>query len=234
MEKGKLYLIPCPIGEVDPLVCLPAYNFEIIHKVKYYLAENEKHCRAFLKQCKIPTPLGEISVLPLNNHTDPFEFNEMIKPLLEGKDVGIISEAGCPGVADPGAEIVKLAHQKKIQVIPLVGPSSILLSIMASGFNGQAFTFNGYLPKEQKDRIKKIKEMENLAAKNITQIFMDTPYRNKHVYDDLMKNLNGNTKLCIAKELNTPEEKVHTMPVSDWKKTNITLEKKNCLFLLGS
>lgn len=233
MISGKLYLIPCPIGETDPHSCLPAFNFEIIHSLKYYLAENEKHCRAFLKSCKIPTPLSEISVLPLNNHTDSAEYLSMLNPIFEGKDVGIVSEAGCPGVADPGAEIVRIAHQKKIKVIPLVGPSSILLSIMASGFNGQAFTFNGYLPKEQKDRIRKIKDMENSAIKNITQIFMDTPYRNKHVFEDLLKNLNGNTKLCIAKELNTPEEEVRTMSAADWKKTTISLEKKNCLFLLG-
>ena len=233
MENGKLYLIPCPIGEVNPISCLPAHNFEIIHSIKYYLAENEKHCRAFLKQCKIPVPLSEISVLPLNNHTDPAEYSEMMKPLMQGNDVGIISEAGCPGIADPGAEIVRIAHQKKIQVVPLVGPSSILLSIMASGFNGQAFTFNGYLPKEQKDRIKKLKDMEISAMKNITQIFMDTPYRNKHVMDDLMKNLNPNTKLCIATEINTPLENIKTMPVSEWKKQIPTIEKKNCLFLLG-
>lgn len=234
MNKGILYLIPCPIGDVDPKSCLPLENFEIIQNTFFYLAENEKHCRGFLKKCDIKVPLQEIDVRSLNNHTDPMEYSSMLDPIFEGKNVGIISEAGCPGIADPGAEIVKIAHEKKIQVVPLVGPSSILLAIMSSGFSGQQFSFIGYLPKEQKDRVRKIKEIESLAARGITQIFMDTPYRNKHVFDDLVKNLNPNSKLCIAKELNTPEEKISTRTVADWKKSAISIDKKNCLFLLGS
>ncbi len=234
MNKGILYLIPCPIGDVEPKTCLPVENFEIIQNTFHYLAENEKHCRGFLKKCGIKVPLSDIEIRSLNNHTDPIEFSSMLDPIFEGKNIGIISEAGCPGIADPGAEIVKIAHQKNIKVVPLVGPSSILLAIMSSGFNGQQFSFIGYLPKEQKDRIRKIKDMESLAARGITQIFMDTPYRNKHVFDDLIKILNPKTQLCIATEINTPQEKINTKSIEDWKKSQVKIEKQNCLFLLGS
>ncbi|HRH64496.1 MAG TPA: SAM-dependent methyltransferase, partial [Bacteroidia bacterium] len=163
MDKGKLYLIPTTLGEIDPISTIPSSVYQIINEIDTYLVENEKWARQYLKKLGIKKPLQEISLFVLNKHTDITELSIAMNCLLEGKNVGIISEAGCPGIADPGAEAVKLAHQKNIQVVPLVGPSSILLALMASGFNGQSFAFQGYLPIDRNERNKRIKELEKLV-----------------------------------------------------------------------
>ena len=157
-----------------------------------------------------------------------------LRPIDEGKNIGVISDAGCPGVADPGADVVALAHQKNIKVVPLVGPSSILLSLMASGFNGQSFCFNGYLPKEKKDRVRKLKDLERMAiAQKQTQLFIETPYRNQHVLTDLLANCNPNSKLCIAVDITMASEQIVTKTIAEWKNTVIDLNKRPCIFLLG-
>lgn len=219
MPSGKLYLFPVTLGETEVALVIPQHNIELIRNISCFIAEDAKNARRFLKQCNYPD-LSKAEISELNEHTRENDVSVLLKPLLEGKDVGLLSDAGCPGIADPGADVVKIAHQKNIRVIPLVGPSSIVLSIMASGFNGQNFAFNGYLPIEKPQRSKKIKELEQLAYKNSqSQFFIETPYRNAAMFDDLLANLRPETLLCLGIDLTTPNEKMITRPVSTWKKT---------------
>lgn len=233
-DKGILYLIPVTLGESAIEKVIPSFNNDIINDIDVYVVENIKTARRFLKKAGILKEIDELTFYELNKRTDFAELANYIKPLLAGKNVGVLSEAGCPGVADPGADIVALAQQQNIKVIPLVGPSSILLSLMASGFNGQSFCFNGYLPKEQKDRIKTIKDLERFAKnRQQTQLFIETPFRNNNLLEDLLKNCFDSTKLCIAVDITLPTEKIQTKTIEDWKKTKIDLHKKPCMFLIG-
>lgn len=186
-----------------------------------------------LKKCAIEKTISEFTVVPLNEHTPKDEIESYLEFPLNGKNVSIISEAGCPAIADPGSDFVKLAHKRNLEVIPLTGPSSILLALMASGFNGQQFTFHGYIPKEQSDRIKKIKEMERLAHIGYAQLFMDTPYRNNHVMDDLLKSCATTTLLCVACNITCKDESIQTKTIESWKKNKPDLHKKPCIFVLG-
>ena len=232
---GKIYLIPTTLGDTaETADVLPVKINTIINLIDEYIVENEKSARHYLKKMGIKKPLQEILLHPLNQHTQPQEIGSYLNSISSGKNIGVISEAGCPGVADPGAEVVKLAHEKNIDVIPLVGPSSILLSIMASGFNGQNFAFNGYLPKERHDRIKKIKDLEFLATrKNQTQLFIETPYRNMHLLEDLLNSCDGNTKICIACDVTLPTEFIKTKTVAAWKKQLPDLNKRPAIFLMN-
>lgn len=237
MSKGTLFLIPVALGEdADPKLVLPHSVIETARQLRCYIAENAKTCRAFLKAIEIGVPLQEIAVESYGKHerkeTSPSSF---LKPLLEGKDVGLVSEAGCPAVADPGSEIVRAAHEKGIKVVPLVGPSSLLLSLMASGFNGQQFRFHGYLPIDPKERDEWIREMEFDANKNhITQIFIETPFRNLQLFDALMKALRNDTSLCIASNLTLPDEKIITQEVRLWKQgAQPAIHKVPVVFLVG-
>ncbi len=234
MNKGKLYLIPTTLGDTAETADVITVKVnELINTIDEYIVENEKSARHYLKKLGIKKPLQEIVLHPLNQHTQAHEISSYLNSIQQGKDIGVISEAGCPGVADPGADVVKLAHEKNIDVIPLVGPSSILLSLMASGFNGQNFAFNGYLPKERGERIKKIKDLEMLVYKRKqTQMFIETPYRNMHLLEDLLGVCENKTKLCIACDITLPSEFIKTKSIFDWKKHLPEISKRPTIFLL--
>jgi 16S rRNA (cytidine1402-2'-O)-methyltransferase len=231
-NKGNLYLIPTTLGETSPLEVLPIAVKKIIEEVDYYIVENEKTARRFIKSICATKQQSILNINVLNKYTTEEEVNHFLDPCDEGHNIGIISEAGCPGIADPGAEIVKLAHEKYIKAIPLVGPSSIFLSLMASGLNGQNFTFNGYLPIDSKDRKSKLKLLEKLSFEhNQTQIFIETPYRNNKILEDVCKSLNDNTRFCVACDITLPSEYIKTLTIKEWKKEKVDLHKKPTIFL---
>jgi len=232
--KGTLYLIPVTLGETPHTQVIPEFNNAIINEIDTFIVENIKVARRFLKRAGIQKEISELTFHEINKRSNNDNYPTFIKPLLNGKNIGVLSDAGCPGVADPGADIVALAQEENIKVVPLIGPSSILLSLMASGFNGQSFCFNGYLPKEQKDRVRKIKDLERNAYKHHqTQIFIETPYRNQHMMEDLLKTCYPNTKLCVAVDITLATENIQTKTIEDWQKTKIDLQKRNCMFLIG-
>lgn len=232
-SKGTLYLIPTTLGDTaETADVIPVKIATIINQIDEYIVENEKSARHYLKKMGLQKPLQEIILHPLNQHTAPQAIGGYLKSIQEGKHIGIISEAGCPGIADPGAEVVAIAHERNIKVVPLVGPSSILLSLMASGFNGQQFTFHGYLPKERGERIKKLKELEKAAMKGHTQLFIETPYRNIHLLEDLLSTCAGTTSLCIACDITLPTEFIKTKRIVDWKKQLPDIAKKPTIFLI--
>jgi 16S rRNA (cytidine1402-2'-O)-methyltransferase len=231
--KGKLYLIPITLGESDPNDVLPQTVKRAIEFIDCYIIENEKTARKFIKSINPEKVQSSLLLSTLNKHTEVAEHNEMIKPCLQGINIGLMSEAGCPGVADPGAVIVKLAHEKGIQVVPLVGPSSILLAMMGSGMNGQSFAFNGYLPIDKSDKKSALKTYEKLSQdKNQSQIFIETPYRNNKLLEDLLQILQPNTHLCIATDITLPTEYIKTYRVIDWKKIKIDLHNRPTIFII--
>ena len=231
--KGKLYLIPTTLGESDPMDVLPQTVKRAIDFIDHYIVENEKTARRFIKAVNAQKVQAELKISLLNKHTEVSEHNAMIKPCLEGINVGLMSEAGCPGVADPGAVIVKIAHEKGIQVVPLVGPSSILLAMMASGMNGQSFAFNGYLPIDKSDKKSALKNFEKMSSdKNQSQIFIETPYRNNKLLEDILSALQPNTHLCIAADITLPTEYIKTLRVTDWKKTKVDLHNRPTIFII--
>ena len=234
INKGTIYLIPTTLGDnAETADVIPVKVNRIINSIDEYIVENEKSARHYLKKMGIQKSLQEIILHPLNQHTESNEISGYLNSINLGKNIGIISEAGCPGIADPGAEVVKLAHQKNIKVVPLVGPSSILLALMASGFNGQSFAFNGYLPKERSERIKKIKELEKLAKeKSQTQLFIETPYRNMHLLEDILSSCDNRTSLCIACDITLSTEFIKTKSVFDWKKQIPDVNKRPTIFLI--
>ena len=235
---GKLYLIPCTLsnpGEttVVPEDVLPQTIKRSIDFIDDYIVENEKTARRFIKIIQPEKKQSDLRLSLLNKHTEISEHYTMIQPLLEGKNVGLLSESGCPGIADPGAVIVKLAHEKGIQVVPLVGPSSILLALMASGMNGQSFAFNGYLPIDANEKKNEVKYLERISQeKNQSQLFIETPYRNNKLVDDLLQLLHPNTHLCIACDITLPTEFIKTRTVAEWKKNKVDLHKRPCIFIV--
>ncbi len=231
--KGKLYLIPITLGESNPDDVLPQTVKRVVELIDCYIVENEKTARKFIKSIVPEKVQATLRLSTLNKHTEIAEHNQMIQPCLEGINVGVMSEAGCPGVADPGAAIVKLAHEKGIQVIPLVGPSSILLAMMGSGMNGQSFAFNGYLPIDKSEKKAALKNFEKLSNdKNQSQLFIETPYRNNKLIEDLLQTLHPNTYLCIAADITLPTEYIKTMRVTDWKKAKIDLHNRPTIFIV--
>lgn len=230
-QKGILYLLPVTLGESELDRVIPLFNKTIINELICFIAEDAKNARRFLKQCQYPD-ISKAEILLLNEHTKHQNKHELIQPLLEGKNMGLMSDAGCPGIADPGADIVRLAHSQQIKVVPLVGPSSIVLTIMASGFNGQNFAFNGYLPIDKGPRLKRIKELESLALKNRqAQFFIETPYRNNQLFDDLLKTLQPNTLVCVAKNISLHDEVIISKSVKDWSShENQELHKQPTVF----
>ncbi len=232
-RTGILYMIPTTLGENEPMQVLPQTVKETIENLDIFIVENEKTVRKFIKRISPEKKQSELILLPLNKHTDSSIHKQYIQPLLEGKNIGVISEAGCPGIADPGAAIVELAHKSNIRVLPLVGPSSILLALMASGMNGQSFAFNGYLPIDKNEKKNALKMFERLSfEKSQSQIFIETPYRNNQLLQDIIQTLNANTLLCIACDITLESETIQTKPLSAWKRSTIDLHKRPCIFII--
>lgn len=236
MKSGTLYFIPVTLGDDNVTKVLPSHVIQIAQQLEIFIVENEKTARHFLSTIKTARPVRELQLLTLNEHTLDKDISVLLKPLLAGFDVGLMSEAGCPGIADPGAKLAELAHKNKIKVAPLVGPSSILLSLMASGFNGQRFTFLGYIPADKSARILRLKEIEKTSQKHHeTQIFIETPYRNQHLFDDILAHCNPTTKLCVACNISLEDEMIMSKTIAEWKKSAAPdLHKKPTVFLLLS
>lgn len=235
MNSGTLYLIPTPLGEGDIAWVIPPAVRQCIAGLSNYIVEHPKTARQFLKQIGCTLPLQKIRMQLLNEHTPLKEVSNLLAPLLSGSDVGLLSEAGCPAIADPGAGLVRLAHQKNVRVVPFVGPSSILLALMASGLNGQRFVFHGYLPTEKNERVQTIVELErNSRVRNQTQIFIETPYRNQKLLESLVSTCRDNTVLCIACNLTLASEYISTRIVKEWRHALPQLNDKPAIFLLQS
>ena len=230
---GKLYLIPTTLGDNEPLEVLPLSVKKIVEATRHFIVENEKSARRFIKKIAPRKSQGSLKLFVLDKFTSDLESRTYLDPCLQGMNVGLLSEAGVPAIADPGASIVMLAHNKNIKVVPLVGPSSITLAMMGSGLNGQNFAFNGYLPIEKSERKKKIKELEKISRlKDQSQIFIETPYRNDKLFSDLKAVLTPSTFLCVAKDITLPSEFIKTLRIGDWKKQAVNLHKRPCIFII--
>lgn len=234
MSAGRLVLIPVPLGATAPAEVLPATVLAAVRPLKHFVVENAKSARAFLKAAGTDAPLQELHLAELNEHTRPEALEGLLAPLLTGDDVGLLSEAGCPAVADPGAELVALAQRKGIRVAPLVGPSSLLLALMASGLNGQRFAFHGYLAAKEPERLKELRDLEMESRKRRqTQIFIETPYRNRPMLETLLKACQPGTRVTVATDLTLPGESVVTRTVADWRKAPPPdIERRPTVFLL--
>lgn len=231
---GKLYLLPVPLGDdADPKDVLPQTVEKAVEFIDYYIVENEKTARRFIKAILPAKKQPDLKLSVLNKHTEPSEHYNFIKPCFDGKNIGLMSEAGCPGIADPGAAIVKIAHENGVQVVPLVGPSSILLALMGSGMNGQSFAFNGYLPIDKSEKKSALKNFEKLSQdKNQSQLFIETPYRNNKLLEDILQTLQPATLLCIAADITLPTEYIKTKSIAQWKKEKIDLHNRPCIFIV--
>ena len=229
----SLFLIPTTLGDTAISKVLPDYNKTVILSIKYFIVENIRTARRFLKKTEPSIDINALTFFTLNKHTSKESIVSFLNPVIEGYSVGIISEAGCPTIADPGAEVVALAQQKNIRVIPLVGPSSILLALMASGFNGQSFAFHGYLPIDNEQRIKTLKMLEQgIYSENQTQLFIETPYRNNKILDDILRTCKSSTKLCIAADITLDNDYIKTRSIGEWRKQKPDLSKRPCIFAL--
>ncbi|MEP5254759.1 MAG: SAM-dependent methyltransferase [Winogradskyella arenosi] len=232
-SKGNLYLIPTRLGDNPPLEVLPISIKKIVEELDYYIVENEKTARRFIKRISPSKSQPNLKLQVLNKYTTEEERNTFLNPCLEGISIGLLSEAGCPAIADPGAEIAGLAHEMDIRVMPLVGPSSILLALMGSGMNGQSFTFNGYLPIDKSERKSKLKTLERLSSEhNQSQIFIETPYRNMKMLEDLVSILHPNTRVCVACDLTLPTEFIKTKAAKDWKHNKEDFHKRPAIFII--
>lgn len=232
--KAALYLIPTTLGDTDISRVIPQYNYEVIAGIQYFIVENVRSARRFLKKINANINIDALTFYVLDEHTDMQEIDAFLEPLKNGNAIGLLSEAGCPAVADPGAAIVSLAHKNHMRVVPLAGPSSLLLALMASGFNGQRFAFNGYLPVKPHERTQKIKKLETYAYKeNQTQIFIEAPYRNMQLLESLLATLRAQTKLCVAAGLTCAEEYICTKSIAEWKNSSLPkINKVPTIFLL--
>lgn len=230
---AALYLIPVTLGDTPVEKVTPIYNKEIILGIRHFIVEDVRSARRFLKKVERSINIDELSFYELNKHTSPEAISGYLRPLETGESMGVISEAGCPAVADPGADVVAIAQRKNLEVVPLVGPSSIILSVMGSGFNGQSFAFNGYLPIEPAERAKKFKQLETrIYNERQTQLFIETPYRNNKMVEDILANCRPTTKLCIAANITCEGEYIKTKTVKEWKGKTPDLSKIPCIFLL--
>ena len=228
-----LYLLPVTLGDTAIEKVLPSYNREIIVGIKHFIVEDVRSARRFLKKVDADINIDELTFYPLNKHTSPEDIAGYLTPLAQGNAMGVISEAGCPAVADPGADVVAIAQRRNLKVVPLVGPSSIILSVMGSGFNGQSFAFHGYLPIDSADRTRRLKELEaRVYSENQTQLFIETPYRNHKMLEEILKTCRPQTKLCIAANITCEGEYIRTKTVKEWKGHLPDLNKIPCIFLI--
>ena len=233
MSKGKLYLIPSPLGDNEPAEVIPAPVLELLKSISTYVVEEARTVRRYLSRAGLKGHIEELRLVELNEHTTPAEVEAMLPLFDEGNNVGLISEAGLPAVADPGAALVALCHRHGIEVVPQVGPSSLMLALMGSGLNGQSFAFRGYLPAKTDERRAAIREVEKLSgALHQTQIFIETPYRNDALLADLLANLSPQTRLCLAADLTLESQTIRTMSVAEWKKIGFRVGKRPCVFLI--
>lgn len=235
MSNAKLYLFPVPLSPQTATHVLPGYNTEILRTIRYFIVENVRSARRFLKQCDRDIDIDSLTFFALNEQTRREELPPMLQPLKDGDSMGIISEAGCPAVADPGADIVAMAQKAGIEVVPLVGPSSILMSLMGSGFNGQSFAFNGYLPIDKSARVAKLKEMERrIVRERQTQIFIETPYRNNRLIAEICATLPRHMLLCVASDITGEKQSIKTRQLGAWSKESYNYDKTPTIFLLFS
>jgi 16S rRNA (cytidine1402-2'-O)-methyltransferase len=232
-KKGKLYLLPSPLGE-NALSAIPAEALKQLHRLEFLIAEKAKTARQYIKASNPMRTMQSYNIQELNEHTPPDQIPGLLKPLAEGHDLGLLSEAGCPAVADPGAALVKIAHEMEYEVIPVSGPSSVFLALMASGMNGQRFSFHGYLSFKPAELIKDLKRLEELSEKNDqTQIFIETPYRNENLFETCLSRLSPDTDLCVAVQLTLPTQYIRSMSIRQWKKyPKPNLHKKPAVFLI--
>ena len=237
MSSGIIYMIPCPISDERAVWdVLPQANLEVMNSLDYFIVENVRSARRFLSKAGVERRIEELEFVELNEHTrSAQDVERMLKPVLEGRSAGVISEAGVPGVADPGADVVALAHRKGVRVVPLVGPSSILMAIMASGLNGQSFAFVGYLPVKEPERIKRLKELERRAKdENQAQLFIEAPYRNIKLFETMLKTLSPKLKLTVAVDITSPNEFIKTSTIEEWRRGGMPdMAKRPTIFLLG-
>ena len=235
--KGTIYMIPCPISdERDVWDVLPKANLDIMNSLDYFIVENIRSARRFLSRAGVARKIEELEFVELSEHTtSSADVERMLKPVLEGRSAGVISEAGVPGVADPGADIVALAHSHDVRVVPLVGPSSILMSVMASGLNGQSFAFVGYLPIKDGERQRRLKELEHrVRTEHQAQLFIEAPYRNVKLFDTLIKSLSPQMRLAVAADITSPNEYIHTHTIAQWRKLGVPdIAKRPTIFILG-
>lgn len=233
MQLGTLFLIPTPISESPWSNVLPQGNKERLNHIKHFMVEKEKPARAALKKLDLKHGIQELELKNIGKYSESKDYEAYFEPLFQGHDMGLLSDAGCPGIADPGSELVKLAHQFDIPVVPLVGPSSIFLALMASGLNGQNFAFHGYLPVGEKERTKKLRELEQIAFRtHQTQIIIETPYRNEQMFDTMRKTFRAGTRLCVALDTTAENEYIKTMTVAEWNAGyKPKMHKKPCVFL---
>jgi 16S rRNA (cytidine1402-2'-O)-methyltransferase len=231
---GTLYLIPTVLSDSAPLEnVLPSGNAAVVVRLKHFIVENVRTARRFLKRVDREIDIDSLTFYELNQHTDAVQIGSFVQPLQQGFDMGVISEAGCPAVADPGADVVAVAQKMGARVVPMVGPSSILMSLMASGFNGQSFAFNGYLPIEKNERTQALRKLEQrIYAENQTQIFIETPYRNQQMVEELCRTLRPQAKLCIARDITGDGENIRTRALAEWKKSLPEIGKVPCIFLI--
>lgn len=233
MSKGKLYLIPSPLGDNDPAEVIPAPVLDLLPTLDCFVVEEVRTVRRYLSRAGLKGHIEGLEFHELNEHTTPAEIAPLVRLFDNGRNVGLISEAGLPAVADPGAQLVALCHREGVEVVPLVGPSSLMLALMASGLNGQSFTFCGYLPAKTEERRNAIKSIEKVSqSKRQTQIFIETPYRNDAMFSDLLQSCRPSTRICIAADITLPDEYILTKTVAEWKKEKPIIGKRPCVFLM--
>jgi 16S rRNA (cytidine1402-2'-O)-methyltransferase len=232
MATGKIFLIPVTLGDEDYRRVIPEKVLEVTRSLRLFVVEDLKSARRYLRLIDKEFPIDESTFFELNEHTNESEIGQYLEPVIKGSDMGIMSEAGLPGIADPGAKLVSLAHFKKIKIVPLSGPSSILLALISSGLNGQNFTFNGYLPVRPADRAVKLKDLEKKSRDGYAQIFMETPYRNQRMLESILATCSNDTMLCIATDITLPHENIKTMSILEWKKNIPSINDRLAVFIL--